>query len=256
MWTFPDQKRKGERETWTRYWCHRVFLLAQSSRRVSTPLQEVVGTDVLVCSHTSPLQCYGSREAPLRLSPWAPLFLSRGCWSRPRGHFPDCASFGSSFLMQWIELSTNNQFRHPHLALLWSDALYYFKCLCKHTVEKVSVEKAFLISRGNSQKGTLCTFPKKPHCVEGFGGSNTCLMARFPLGFQIWPKVSLLILSIISIHACIKSKLNGHNSWTFVLEIRQQVDKCYSIYILGRDQSWRTKANTQSTTDFPFWFDI
>lgn len=150
----------------------------------TSPMQEVVSIDVLVCSHTSLLHCYRSREASVRLSPWAPWIFSHGCWSRPRGHFPDCASFGSSFLMQRSELSANNQFQHPHLAFLWSDALYYFKRLCKHTVEKDCVEKAFVLSRGDSQGGALCTFPKRPHCVEGFGGILHLSYGSFPSGIS------------------------------------------------------------------------
>lgn len=83
-----------------------------------------------------------------------------------------------------LSLSTNNQFQQPHLAFVWSDALCYCKGLCKHTVEKENVEQAFMISRGDSQRATLCTFPKKPPCAEGFRGTYPCLMARFHLGFQ------------------------------------------------------------------------
>lgn len=159
------------RETSTRFWCHRVSYFPRvhwwwAPTPGTTHTQAVVSTNVLVCSHTSLLQSYCPREAPVRLSPWEPLFLSHGCWSRSRGHFPDCASFVSSILMQWSELSTNNQFQPPRLAFLWSDALYYFKGLCKHTVEK-----AFVISGGESQRGALCTFPKKPYCVNGLRGS-------------------------------------------------------------------------------------
>ena len=77
--------------------------------------------------------------------------------------------------MQHSELSTSGQFQHPHLSLLGSDALCYFKGLCKHTVEK-----AFMINRGDSQRGTLFTFPKKPHCVEGF--RETYTYGSFPSG--------------------------------------------------------------------------
>ena len=68
------------------------------------------------------------------------------------------------------------------LLVIWCPS--YFKGLCKHTVEK-----AFKINRGDSQRGILCTFSKKPHCIEGVRNltfvleTYTCLMARFHLGF-------------------------------------------------------------------------
>lgn len=41
----------------------------------TTHMQEEASTDDLVCSHTSVFQCYWSREASVRLSPWEPCSL-------------------------------------------------------------------------------------------------------------------------------------------------------------------------------------
>jgi hypothetical protein len=47
-------------------------------------------------------------------------------------------------------------------------------------VEKGNMEKAFMVRRGGS-RGTLYTFPKKPHYGEGFMGYDTCPMyGSFP----------------------------------------------------------------------------
>lgn len=161
----------------------------------TTHRHQVASTDVLFCGHTSILQCYWSREALVRSCPWEPLFLSLGCWSRPRGNFPNCVSCSASYLMQQskLALSTNNQFQHPHLVFLWSDALCCFKGFCKHTVGKENVEKALCDSRRRFTKNhTLRLLKEAPLCRRLQGNLTFVLWLvsirdfKFGLRFPYW----------------------------------------------------------------------
>lgn len=154
---------------------------------------------MLICSHTSICQCIGPGKLPQGCPYGNPCSspmdadLGQGAIFLP-------ASFGASFLMQQnkLSLSTNNQFQHPHLAFLSLDAIYHFKG-CVNCGKRKCRKGLHDQQRRFTKSHTLCTFPKKPRCVEGFRGIYTCLMAHFRLGFQIWPKASSLILNITSI---------------------------------------------------------
>lgn len=95
-----------------------------------------------------------------RLSLWGNFVLLP--WVLLEGEVPfSCASVGASSLMQRSELAITNQFQHPHLAFSGSNALCYFKDLCKHFVNRENVDQAVMIRGGSSQRGTPCTFLKK-----------------------------------------------------------------------------------------------
>lgn len=151
------------------YWYHhRDFYLLVSlddnKHQASTPWttckpRGCQGEGVLVRSHTSGFQCYWSREAPVEAVPMGKLCTAP--MSAPGGWGAIFLCFRGCLIPNAAKWTGNHQSQHPHLAFSGSNALCYFKDLCKHFVNRENVDQAVMIRGGSSQRGTPCTFLKK-----------------------------------------------------------------------------------------------